>query len=400
MREKLNFNSLPETIQKMAEDNVGAAGVIDNLINTKEENLALAVLIILDDMNIRGVQINSLYKQCDQDIEKFYNKIINITKEDIEALNFSSANLCNFKALIDGTKEDRKQNPSKYIFTEEERNKIRNKKGKNTVKEILNDNINKQNEIQDDLYPSIETKKALEIIKNQGFICGYHVIYENENKQKEEYRIFYNKNKDIIYTHSLEDIFLWKNCKLNVIRKNKKNSKNIISYNIDLREKPFKEYNKTLKKEENLIDNFKIEYYNNLIPIIETIEGIKYKEQKHNYNDLIVADLYNLFMFKETYRKLDKGLKEIYETLLINIKQKAYDELIYHLNFKQGIEIAKNLQKLGITLDKNELFNAKARYYEKNKQSETKTKFKFLSHLFSDDPWNEQISKRINKVLS
>jgi len=400
MREKLNFNSLPETIQKMAEDNVGAAGVIDNLINTKEENLALAVLIILDDMNIRGVQINSLYKQCDQDIEKFYNKIINITKEDIEALNFSSANLCNFKALIDGTKEDRKQNPSKYIFTEEERNKIRNKKGKNTVKEILNDNINKQNEIQDDLYPSIETKKALEIIKNQGFICGYHVIYENENKQKEEYRIFYNKNKDIIYTHSLEDIFLWKNCKLNVIRKNKKNSKNIISYNIDLREKPFKEYNKTLKKEENLIDNFKIEYYNNLIPIIETIEGIKYKEQKHNYNDLIVADLYNLFMFKETYRKLDKGLKEIYETLLINIKQKAYDELIYHLNFKQGIEIAKNIQKLGITLDKNELFNAKARYYEKNKQSETKTKFKFLSHLFSDDPWNEQISKRINKVLS
>jgi len=400
MREKLNFNSLPETIQKMAEDNVGAAGVIDNLINTKEENLALAVLIILDDMNIRGVQINSLYKQCDQDIEKFYNKIINITKEDIEALNFSSANLCNFKALIDGTKEDRKQNPSKYIFTEEERNKIRNKKGKNTVKEILNDNINKQNEIQDDLYPSIETKKALEIIKNQGFICGYHVIYENENKQKEEYRIFYNKNKDIIYTHSLEDIFLWKNCKLNVIRKNKKNSKNIISYNIDLREKPFKEYNKILKKEENLIDNFKIEYYNNLIPIIETIEGIKYKEQKHNYNDLIVADLYNLFMFKETYRKLDKGLKEIYETLLINIKQKAYDELIYHLNFKQGIEIAKNLQKLGITLDKNELFNAKARYYEKNKQSETKTKFKFLSHLFSDDPWNEQISKRINKVLS
>ena len=413
MREKLNFNSLPETIQKMAEDNVGAAGVIDNLINAKGENLALGILIILDDMNIRGVQINTLYKLCNQDIEKFYDKIINITKKDIETLNFSSATLCNFKALIDGNKEDRKLNPNKYIFTEEERNKIRNKKGKNTARDILNGNINKQKEIEDDLYPSIETPKALEIIKKQGFICGYEVAYENKNKQKETYRVFYNKMKDIMYTHSLENIFLWKKCKLNAIRQNNnqeyinqkrniyRNVEGIIGYNIDLRENPFKEYNKILKNNKHLINQFQIKHYDeNLIPIIETIEGIKYKEQKHHYNDLIVSNLYNLLMFKETYKKLDKGLKEIYEPLLANIKQKAYDELIYHLNFKQGIEIAKNLQKLGITLDKDELFNAKARYYEKNKQSKTKTKFKFLSNLFSDDPWNEEISKRINKVLN
>ena len=145
-RKPLDFHSLPAIIQGMIEENSSAAAVIDELIQNKGENNALASLIILDDMNIRGVQINNLYKICDQNINKLYEKITNITKEDIDNLNFNSFAVCKYKAVFEGTKKDRKANPEKYIFTDEERNTIRNKKSKDRAHDILEERPNKDKE--------------------------------------------------------------------------------------------------------------------------------------------------------------------------------------------------------------------------------------------------------------
>ena len=82
----LDFNSLPAVIQGMIEDSSHAAAIIDELIQEKGENKALTSLIILDDMNIRGVQISSLYKMCNQNINQLYEKITSMNKDDIEKL--------------------------------------------------------------------------------------------------------------------------------------------------------------------------------------------------------------------------------------------------------------------------------------------------------------------------
>ena len=108
-REMLDFSSLPNIIRLMIEDNSDAATVIDKLIELKGESKALATLILLDDMNIRGIQLSILYKMCNQDIETFYETVINITKDDIELLNRTSAPLCVYKAIFEGTSEDRKK---------------------------------------------------------------------------------------------------------------------------------------------------------------------------------------------------------------------------------------------------------------------------------------------------
>ena len=248
-RKPLDFSSLPLVIQEMIEDSSGAAAVIDELIEKKGENNALAVLIILDDMNIRGLQITNLYKMCDNNIEKFYEKALTMTREDIENINYDTYTVCIHKAIFDGSKEDRENNPEKYLFTEEERNNMRNIKSKDRALNIL-ENSTKQN--QDDLYPSITKKEALSIINKHGFTCGYKKTYETEGKRM-TYRVFYNELGDIIYTNSLEnpDIFLWGECKLNIVRANQgnsleligcnsyKNIKEVVGYNIDLRKKPF-----------------------------------------------------------------------------------------------------------------------------------------------------------------
>ena len=231
-RETLDFSSLPNIIRLMIEDNSDAATVIDKLIELKGESNALATLILLDDMNIRGIQLSILYKMCNQDIETFYETVINITKDDIELLNRTSAPLCVYKAIFEVTSEYRKKYPNKYIFTNVERENYTKSKEKN-------------NAVEKDLYPTITIEEALKIIENKGFKCGYKTEYINDNHIKEVYWIFYNKLGDILYTNSLENknIFLWKDSKLNVVRSKDNNN---INYVIELKDHPFETYDNLL----------------------------------------------------------------------------------------------------------------------------------------------------------
>ena len=411
-RKPLDFNSLPIVIQEMIEDSSHAAAIIDELVEKKGETNALALLIILDDMNIRGLQIANLYKICGNDIEKFYEKVLAITKEDIENINYESYTLCIHKAIYDGSKEDREKNPEKYVFTDEERNNMRNIKSKDRALDILE---TKTKSKQDDLYPSIAKKEALSIINNHGFTCGYKKTYETDGKRI-TYRVFYNDLGDIIYTNSLEnpDIFLWGECKLNAVRKNEgnsleligcnsyKNIKEVVGYNIDLRKIPFETYQKIINKGEKLIDEIKYNYYNNnLIPIISSNKGIEYLENNKEYDNIVIKNICDLLTFKETYYDLDKELKGIYKLLLTYAEEKAYDELIYQLNTDKGIEIALKLQEdLGIKLDKHKLFKAKDRFIGTNKKHFDIPKSKFLSDNVVDDPKGKEINNRIIKIIT
>lgn len=411
-RKPLDFSSLPLVIQEMIEDSSGAAAVIDELIEKKGENNALAVLIILDDMNIRGLQITNLYKMCDNNIEKFYEKALTMTREDIENINYDTYTVCIHKAIFDGSKEDRENNPEKYLFTEEERNNMRNIKSKDRALNIL-ENSTKQN--QDDLYPSITKKEALSIINKHGFTCGYKKTYETEGKRM-TYRVFYNELGDIIYTNSLEnpDIFLWGECKLNIVRANQgnsleligcnsyKNIKEVVGYNIDLRKKPFETYKKVIEKGEKPIDKIKYNYYNNnLIPIISSNKGIEYLNNNKEYENIVIKNICDLITFKETYYDLDEKLQEIYKPLLVCAEEKAYDELIYQLNSDKGIDIALKLQEdLGIKLDKHKLFSAKERFLGTSKKHFDIPKSKFLSDRVVEDPKGKEINRRIIKIVA
>ena len=411
-RKPLDFSSLPLVIQEMIEDSSGAAAVIDELIEKKGENNTLALLIILDDMNIRGLQITNLYKMCDSDIEKFYEKVLTITKEDIDNINYESYTVCIHKAIYDGNKEDRNNNPEKYLFTDEERNNMRKIKSKDRALNILE---NKEKPKQDDLYPSITKKDAISIIDKHGFTCGYKKTYETEGKRV-TYRVFYNDLGDIIYTNSLEnpDIFLWGECKLNAVRKNERNNleligcnsykniKEVVGYNIDLRKRPFETYKKIIDKGEKLIDKIKSNYYNNnLIPIISSNKGIEYIENNKEYENIVIKNICDLLTFKETFYDLDKELQEIYKLLLACAEEKAYDELIYQLNTDNGIDIALKLQEdLGIKLDKHKLFKAKERFLGTNKKHFDIPKSKFLSDRVVDDPKGKEINNRIIKIIT
>ena len=81
-RKPLDFSVFPQVIRDMSEDNSNASAIIDNLIDLKGESNSLATLILLDDMNIRGIQIYILYKLCGENIDIFYNKITDITKKE------------------------------------------------------------------------------------------------------------------------------------------------------------------------------------------------------------------------------------------------------------------------------------------------------------------------------
>ena len=153
-RETLDFNSLPAIIKEMTENNSVASKVIDSLIENKGESNTLAILILLDDMNIRGKQLELLYQMTDENIDKLYDKILNIKLEDIKKLNELSAPLCIYKAVYDGTSLERKENSEKYLFTDKERESII---------------MNKENNKNKDLYPNISIKKALKILKEKGF---------------------------------------------------------------------------------------------------------------------------------------------------------------------------------------------------------------------------------------
>lgn len=381
-REMLDFSSLPNIIRLMIEDNSDAATVIDKLIELKGESNALATLILLDDMNIRGIQLSILYKMCNQDIETFYETVINITKDDIELLNRTSAPLCVYKAIFEGTSEDRKKYPNKYIFTNVERENYTKSKEKN-------------NAVEKDLYPTITIEEALKIIKNKGFKCGYKTEYINDNHIKEVYWIFYNKLGDILYTNSLENknIFLWKDSKLNVVRSKDNNN---INYVIELKDHPFETYDRLLTNSHN-----KLNEDMNLIPIIKTIKGIKYTEKNPNYSSCVTALIYDLLSFEQIYNELDEGLKAIYKPLLEQASDKAYDEIINHLNADDGIEIATNLQNiLGFNLSKSKLLAAKDRFCKARGHETNNSKKKFLSRLVSDDPYTKDMNHRIIEVLT
>lgn len=373
-RKILDFTSLPNVIQNMIEDSAEAASVIDELIELKGETNSLATLILLDDMNIRGVQIYTLYKMCDKDIDKFYNKVTNMTKDDIKKLNKLSAPLCVYKAIFEGTSDERTKHPDKYIFKEIEREEFIEHKQNNTVEK--------------DLSTTIKINDALELLKTKGFKCGYKKEYIN-NHDKEIYRVFYNKYGDILYTTSLEskNIFLWKDSKLKVF------TTNDLVYNLDLKNHPFKTYDKLEKSNSKTINP-------NLLPIIKTIKGMKYKEINHTYTSCVTADIYDLLLFEQTYNELDDNLKKIYEPLLKVSNDKAYDEIINHLAQDDGIQIAINLQNiLGYSLNKSKLLSAKNRYCKaRGHKVENKNK-KFVSDLFSDDPYTKNMNYKIINVL-
>lgn len=414
MRKPLEFGSFSSAIQDMIENNAFTAAIIDELIEKYGESISLTVLIILDDMNIRGAQISELYKLCDQNIENFYKKIININPDDIEKLNQLSASICQYKAIFNGSSEKRQANPSKYLFTENERSILNSKKHQKNTHE--NKDIIQNTNIPEDLYPTIDVDSALALIQKKGFTCGFKKSYFNFAHQKEVYRIFYNKLGDIIYTHSLdeENIFLWGSSKLNVVRRNKNNKEigennsnayinvsNVVGYNIELKEKPFTSYKEILAKKEPTIDDIKASYYdNNLIPIVETIKGIKHRQKYNHYHSCAAAMIYDLLTFNEIYFDLDDGLQKIYKPLLNWAVDKAYDEIIAQLNSDEGIEIATEVQDmLGVCLDKNKLFAAKERYCEAHGHYEEIPKTKFVSNFLTDNSWGKDINDRIVKIL-
>lgn len=412
-RKPLDFNSLPAVIQAMIEENTKAAAIIDELIEKKGETNSLALMIMLDDMNIRGTQLASLYKMCNYDINNFYEKILTIEKDDVDNINYESFATCKYKAIYNGSKEERIKNPEKYLFTDEERNNIRNIKSKDRMLDMVENTIKPR---RDDLFPSIKKNEALALINKHGFTCGYKKTYELDDTKEITYRVFYNEIGDIIYTYSLvnPDIFLWGECKLNAVRqvssKNLdnigcnayKNIRGIVGYNIDLRKKPFETYEKVIAKEEKTIESLKYTYYNNnLIPIIASENGIKYKYNNKDYKGLVTASIYDLLTFKETYQDLDEELKKKYHILLSHAEEKAYDELIYQLNTDDGIKIAIEVQNiLGTKLDKNKLFAAKDRFLKRNKNHFEIPKSKFLSDHVIEDPMGQIIEKRIMKIIT
>lgn len=374
-RKPLDFSVFPQVIREMSEDNSNASAVIDSLIDSKGESNSLATLILLDDMNIRGIQIYILYKMCEKNIDSFYNKVTNITKKDIDSLNKNSAHLCTYKAVFEGTIEDRIANPQKYIFTEEERREY-------SVK----------SNVQKDLYPSITEDEALKIIEDNGFTCGYELTCINDHYE-ETYRVFYNDLGDILYIISLDspNIFLWKDSKLNVIRK--KADRNI-DYVIDLKDHPFKTYRKLKRK--NLENTSDI----NLLPIIKTKKSLEYLSQNSRYSSCVIASIYDLLSFNKTYKELDDGLKAIYKPLLENFENKAYDEIIKYLYTEDGLDIANGLQNvLGYNLSKQKLLDAKDRYCKSHGHEVLPHTKRFMSKLFSEDPYTKNINNKIINVL-
>ena len=426
-RKPLDYNSFSNLASQMIENNMAASLAVEDLIKNHGKDLTLTLLMILDDMNIRGVQLGNLYKLCDQDSSKLYEKILSMQKKDIDELNRLSISLTPYKAIYEGSKEDREANPQKYFFTSEELQGIRKAKERSIVSELLQTKTPKnpkpvnnfedffepekpvqvkkpvEKKTEDDLYPNIMTKA-------NGFTCGYETTYINEDSQTEVYRVFYNDKKDILYVHSLEDedIFLWGESKLNVVRKANENNpdnyanaylnvEGLIGYNIELRDNPFSKYKQILESKSKPLDKLDYECYdNNLIPIIESVGAMKYKRHNHDYWSCVIASICNLLVFPETYKKFDDGLKEIYKPLLDCYEDKAYDEIIYQLNTDEGINMAIKLQDiLGIKLSKDKLIAAKERYQADLPEQKKKSKFfGFLSNHSNND-----LENRVIKIL-
>lgn len=411
-RKPVDFSNIALIVGEMSEDSSKTASIIDELLETKGQIEVVAAMIILDDMNIRGVQISTLYKLCGKNIDNFYRKILGMTEEDIKALNYETFAICKYKAIHGGSKEDRVLNPDKYIFTDEERAEIRKLKSKELARDMISEKGKSQIR---DLTPSITYKKAKEIIEENGFTCGYKKTYENLKGQTIVYRIFHNDKGDILYAHSLvnPDIFLYGQSKLNMVRKSTItdfekigcnayiNIDGVVGYNIELRERPFEKYYKILERNEKTVETIKRTYYDsNLFPIIESKESLKYREKRKTYEALVISEIYNLLIFKETYLDLDEKLKTIYKSLLPFSEERAYDEIIFQLNTNRGVDIIKKLEKvLGIKLNREELVKAKNRFCKQKSKHFGIEPPKFVGSLIETDALSKELDKRIASVL-
>lgn len=88
-REAINLsdNTL-EVVEKMVEGNPGAITVIMKILDRKHDPMSMMVVLMLDDMNIRGPQIWVGYKDfCGQDIEVFVKKIKARDQGMVDAIN-------------------------------------------------------------------------------------------------------------------------------------------------------------------------------------------------------------------------------------------------------------------------------------------------------------------------
>lgn len=125
-REKLTLeeNGL-STIFKMSEGNPGAITSLSSLMKDDPMN-GFMLMLGLDDMNMRGSQVWTAYKYyCHEDIEKFKEVIHNRDKDMVAFVNEQMASVDAEKAVTSGASFDRSKMPSKYRFTEEEVNEIR-----------------------------------------------------------------------------------------------------------------------------------------------------------------------------------------------------------------------------------------------------------------------------------
>lgn len=89
-REKLTGHetSTMEILVKMAEGNPGGIVAMTALLKGNTEATGLALILKLDEMNIRGSQIHVGFKDhCNQDVEHFIKSIIDGDQMMIDTIN-------------------------------------------------------------------------------------------------------------------------------------------------------------------------------------------------------------------------------------------------------------------------------------------------------------------------
>lgn len=223
----------------------------------------------------------------------------------------------------------------------------------------------------------ISTAKALEIIKQRKFQCGYQYTIEEDGKTIIR-AIFYNHKYDILSVRFTEDQFylpgesnrLYINRQIEV-------GKGIFKAKHFLPINPFNEFSHTksvipVNVEPIDIDNIDsiIDYQPRLIPDNYEIEVYRRKktreineenssEKSKKLEDLNhVVQLANLYKFEETYEELDDTLKTLYRPLLGHHKSEFYSRVIALINFHNCDDIITELlELLGIVLDKDTVLN-------------------------------------------
>lgn len=88
-REKVNGkNTIPEIAVQMSEGNPGAITVLGMLLRIGEPDPGWALMLTLDDMNMRGSQIWVAFKDhCGENIEKLAGLIKNRDQDMVNTVN-------------------------------------------------------------------------------------------------------------------------------------------------------------------------------------------------------------------------------------------------------------------------------------------------------------------------